>query len=55
MAPLLDGGLKALLHGIVIDGERSRAIYDDPVPSASSASRWGNTFGGRREKILDDA
>jgi len=55
MAPMLEGGLKSVLHGVVIDGERSRAYLDDPVAKRVFGYAVGDTAaGGRLEKILDD-
>jgi hypothetical protein len=55
VAPVLDGGLKAILHGVVIDGARSRAYLDDPVAKRVFGYTVGDAVaGGRLEKILDD-
>ena len=55
MAPALEGGLKSVLHGIVIDGERSRAYLDDPVAKRVFGYAVGDAVaGGRLERILDD-
>lgn len=55
VAPAMDGGLKSILHGVVIDGERSRAYLDDPVAKRVFGYAVGDAVaGGRLEKILDD-
>ncbi len=55
IAPALEGGLKSVLHGIVIDGERSRAYLDDPVAKRVFGYAVGDAVaGGRLERILDD-
>jgi hypothetical protein len=49
------GGPKSVLHGVVIDGERSRAYLDDPVAKRVFGYAVGDAVaGGRLEKILDD-
>jgi hypothetical protein len=48
-------GVKSVLHGVVIDGERSRAYLDDPVAKRVFGYAVGDTVvGGRLERILDD-
>ncbi len=54
VAPAL-AGLKSVLHGVVIDGERSRAYLDDPVAKRVFGYAVGDPVaGGRLEQILDD-
>lgn len=48
-------GLKSVLHGVVIDGDQSRAYLDDPVAKRVFGYGVGDPVaGGRLEKILDD-
>jgi hypothetical protein len=48
-------GVKLLLHGVVIDGDRSRAYLDDPVAKRVFGYAVGDSVaGGRLERILDD-
>jgi hypothetical protein len=54
VTPVL-AGVKSVLHGVVIDGERSRAYLDDPVAKRVFGYAVGDTVvGGRLERILDD-
>jgi hypothetical protein len=54
VAPML-AGVKSVLHGVVIDGERSRAYLDDPVAKRVFGYAVGDAVaGGRLERILDD-
>jgi hypothetical protein len=54
VAPAL-AGLKSVLHGVVIDGDRSRAYLDDPVAKRVFGYAVGDSVvGGRLERILDD-
>jgi hypothetical protein len=54
-APVVEGGMKSILHGVVIDGEQSRAYLDDPVAKRVFGYAVGDAVaGGRLEKILDD-
>jgi hypothetical protein len=54
IAPVL-AGVKSILHGVVIDGARSRAYLDDPVAKRVFGYAVGDTVaGGRLERILDD-
>jgi hypothetical protein len=47
--------MKSILHGVVIDGEQSRAYLDDPVAKRVFGYAVGDAVaGGRLEKILDD-
>jgi hypothetical protein len=55
IAPVLEAGMKSILHGVVIDGEQSRAYLDDPVAKRVFGYAVGDAVaGGRLEKILDD-
>lgn len=48
-------GAKPILHGVVIDGERSRAYLDDPVAQRVFGYSVGDAVaGGRLERILAD-
>jgi hypothetical protein len=48
-------GLKTVLHGVVIDGNQSRAYLDDPVAKRVFGYAVGDPIaGGRLEQILDD-
>ena len=54
MAPML-AGVRSVLHGVVIDGERSRAYLDDPTAKRVFGYSVGDAVaGGRLERILDD-
>jgi hypothetical protein len=54
VAPTLPG-IKPVLHGVVIDGERSRAYLDDPVAQRIFGYSVGDAVaGGRLERILAD-
>ncbi len=54
MAPML-AGVRSVLHGVVIDGERSRAYLDDPTAKRVFGYAVGDAVaGGRLERILDD-
>jgi hypothetical protein len=54
IAPVL-AGVKSILHGVVIDGARSRAYLDDPVAKRVFGYAVGDSVaGGRLERILDD-
>lgn len=55
IAPAVEAGMKSILHGVVIDGEQSRAYLDDPVAKRVFGYAVGDEVaGGRLEKILDD-
>jgi hypothetical protein len=55
IAPVVEAGMKSILHGVVIDGEQSRAYLDDPVAKRVFGYAVGDAVaGGRLEKILDD-
>lgn len=48
-------GPKPILHGVVLDGERSRAYLDDPVAQRVVGYAVGDPVaGGRLERIQDD-
>lgn len=48
-------GPKPLLHGVLLDGEKSRAYLDDPVAKRVFGYAVGDTIGGGRlEQIADD-
>jgi len=48
-------GQKSVLHGVVLDGDRSRAYLDDPVAKRVFGYAVGDSVvGGRLERILDD-
>jgi hypothetical protein len=54
IAPAL-AGPKPILHGVVLDGERSRAYLDDPVAQRVVGYAVGDPVaGGRLEQIQDD-
>ena len=54
VAPML-AGVKPVLHGVVIDGERSRAYLDDPVAKRVFGYAVGDAVAsGRLERVLDD-
>jgi len=54
MAPAL-AGPKPVLHGVVVDGDRSRAYLDDPVARRVVGYAVGDPVaGGRLEQIQDD-
>lgn len=49
------GALPSILHGVLVDGERSRAYLDDPVAKRVFGYGVGDRVaGGRLERILDD-
>jgi hypothetical protein len=49
------GGPKPVLHGVVMDGEKSRAYVEDPVAKRIFGYAVGDTVGGGRlEQITDD-
>jgi hypothetical protein len=49
------GAVPSILHGILLDGERSRAYLDDPVARRIFGYLVGDKVaGGRLERILDD-
>jgi len=55
MATAAMAGIPSILHGVVIDGERSRAYLDDPVAKRVFGYAVGDAVaGGRLEQILDD-
>lgn len=54
MAPAL-AGPKPVLHGVVVDGDRSRAYLDDPLAKRVFGYAVGDPVaGGRLEQIQDD-
>jgi hypothetical protein len=54
IAPAL-AGPKPVLHGVVVDGDRSRAYLDDPVAKRVFGYAVGDPVaGGRLEQIQDD-
>lgn len=49
------GGVPSILHGVLLDGERSRAYLDDPVARRVFGYGIGDPVaGGRIDRILDD-
>ena len=49
------GAVPSILHGVLLDGERSRAYLDDPVAKRVFGYGVGDRVaGGRLERILDD-
>lgn len=51
----LPAGPKPVLHGVVMDGERSRAYLEDPVAKHIFSYAVGDPVGGGRlERIADD-
>ena len=55
IAPVGVAATPLILHGVVIDGEQSRAYLDDPIAKRVFGYAVGDTVaGGRLEKIQDD-